>query len=300
MSLFDASDHLDLKDSAYKKAVKRYVWQSYLDDLGRKGDITTKLFVKKPGKFATAEVVVKEKGVLCGMLEAEWLMDRLGLKVLDSRKEGEILTKGSVAMRIQGSADKILKVERTILNLLQRMSGIATKTNSMRNLFTYSIELLATRKTLWGPLDKRAVVVGGGSSHRLNLSDAVLVKENHRALSDNLEKSFKKVLKSVSKTRFIEIELESFKEAQELYVQIISLKLSPRALSKIAIMLDDFDLKDIKKVVTLYKKLKIQIEVSGGIDESNVKKYALPGIHAISSGSITNKAPALDFSLQIL
>ncbi len=210
MFLLDAKKELTLKNPAYKKAVNLYIWQAYLNDLS-KGDVTTKYFVPKKRRIITAKIIAKEAGVLAGIMEAEWFLKKLGIRITQKKKEGAKLKKGDVIMRLKGRANKILASERTLLNLLQRMSGVATITNRLVSKLPKSIKLLATRKTLWGNMDKRAVSVGGGGTHRLNLNDAVLIKENHIALADNLEKRLKKVFRKAKKVRFVEIELENFK-----------------------------------------------------------------------------------------
>lgn len=298
--LLDFKNQLHLKNPAYLKAVKQYVWQTYLNDLGKRGDMTTQVFLKNSKEMVTAEVIMKQKGVLAGMLEAKWLLSRLGLELVDERFEGEVILKGEVIMRIQGPANKILGVERTLLNLLQRMSGIATKTQELTAKLPPSIKLLATRKTLWGELDKRAATVGGAATHRLNLADAILVKENHFALSEDPKKSLKWVIKKHQKVHFIDVEVESPEEAFELIDYLDEIKVKPEIRKKMVFMLDNFTPTKVKKALPQLKRAGVTIEVSGGISESNIKKYAVPGIHAISSGSITMSAPAVDISLQIL
>lgn len=294
MVILDVSKELNLKNPNYRKAAELYVWQSYLSDIGN-GDITTDLFLSKKNQIVKAKILAKESGVLAGMTEAEWFLKRLGIKILSSKKDGWKLKKGDCILFLSGRADKILACERTLLNLLQRMSGIATATHQMATKIPRSVKLLATRKTFWGELDKRAVSVGGGCTHRLNLSDAILIKDNHIALSYDLKKSLKKVFDYSKKIRFIEIELESINQA-EYFVEIYN-KIKPK--DKIIVMLDNFKLADIKKAVAILKKTGVLIEVSGGINGKNIGKYAIKGINFISSGAITNKAKALDFSLNI-
>ena len=292
--LLDASEELVLKNPAYKKAVELYVWQAYLNDVGD-GDITTDLFVPDKFRLIKAEIIAKEAGILAGIQEAEWFLKKLNIRITFSRKDGFNLKKGDIIMRLSGRADKILACERTFLNLLQRMSGVATITNNLVKKVPKSIRILATRKTLWGDLDKRAVSTGGGATHRLNLSDAVLIKDNHLALIDD----FKAIISIIHKTkqvRFTEIELDNLNQ-----VKIFSENFVKSYRNKnIVVMLDNFNPDDIKKAVGILRKTGVPIEVSGGINEKNIINYAIKGISAISSGSITNKAPALDFSLNIL
>ena len=290
----NAIKELTLKNPAYKKAVNLYVWQAYLNDLG-KGDITTRYFVPKRRRIVTAKVITKETGVLAGIMEAEWFLKKLGIQITQKKKEGTKLQKGDVIMRLKGRADRILASERTLLNLLQRLSGVATMTNRLASKLPKSIKLLATRKTLWGDLDKRAVSVGGGATHRLNLNDAVLIKENHIALNNNLEKRLKKVFRKAKKVRFIEIELENLKQVLKFVRICKKIKSSDRTV----VMLDNFSPSNIRKAVLILREIGVLIEISGGINEKNIKKYSIKGVSAISAGSITNKAASLDFTLQI-
>ncbi|MBU1017706.1 carboxylating nicotinate-nucleotide diphosphorylase [Patescibacteria group bacterium] len=292
--LLDASSSLTLRSPLYKKALILYVWQAYLNDLG-KGDVTTDTFVPKKRQIVEAEIIAKEGGLLAGIAEAEWFLKKLGVRITSHKKDSMKVLKGDVIMKLKGRADTLLSAERTLLNLLQRMSGVATATNRLALQLPRSIKLLATRKTLWGDLDKRAVVVGGGGTHRLNLADAILIKENHIALTKNLEKSLKQVFKKAKKVRFIEIELENLKEVLELVAICKKIKSS----EKLAVMLDNFKASDVRQAVLILREIDVLVEASGGIDQKNIKKYAIKGVSAISSGAITNKAVALDFSLNI-
>jgi len=271
-----------------------YIWRAYLNDLGR-GDVTTDMFVPRKRQIVGAEIIAKEDGLLAGIPEAEWFLEKLGIRIIRRKKDGAKIRKGDVIMELKGRADTILSAERTLLNLLQRMSGVATATNRLASRLPRSVKLLATRKTLWGDLDKRAVAVGGGGTHRLNLADAVLIKENHIVLTDNLGKSLKRVFKKAKKVRFIEIELENLKQV----LQFTEICKKIRPLKKLVVMLDDFKPSDVRKAVLILREIGVLVEVSGGINEKNIKKYIIKGVSAISSGAITNKAPALDFSLNL-
>ncbi|MFC1731717.1 carboxylating nicotinate-nucleotide diphosphorylase [candidate division KSB1 bacterium] len=293
MFLLDSSNKLNFRNSAYKKAVNLYVWQAYLNDMN-KGDVTTGYFIHKKSQIVTAEIIAKESGILAGMMEAEWFLKKLGIRITQKEKEGSKLRKGDIIMKLKGRADKILGGERTLLNLLQHMSGVATATYHLSSKLPKNIKLLATRKTLWGDLDKRAVSVGGGGTHRLNLSDAILIKENHIALTADKLKRLGRIFKK-ARSRFIEVELENMKQVLE-FINVYDELKTPKNL---VVMLDNFQPSDIRKALLVLPK-GILVEVSGGINEKNIKKYALKGVSAISSGAITNKAASLDFSLNIL
>lgn len=296
--IFDASQELTLKNPAYKKAVKHVVWGAYAEDAG-KGDATTRFFVDHPRRVVSATVVAKEAGILAGMQEARWLLGKLGISVRNALADGTKLRKGQVIMQLTGRTDRLLASERTFLNLLQRMSGIATATRKLVTAAPKGVSVLATRKTFWGLLDKRAAVLGGGVTHRLNLADAILVKENHIALSDDYEKSLRRVFKKAGKARFVEVETETPAEAKRLLAVYKKYEKSLRLTGKVAMMLDDFTPVQIRKMAPELKAAGLWVEVSGGIHAGNVRRFALPGVDAVSSGSITNKAPALDLSMLI-
>ncbi|MBU0727116.1 carboxylating nicotinate-nucleotide diphosphorylase [Patescibacteria group bacterium] len=296
---FNAIQELILKNPAYKKAVQFYVWEAYKQDLD-KGDVTTKYFVPKRRRKITAELVTNQGGIMAGMYEAEWFLKKIGIKILKKIEDGSVIKPGDVVLKVSGSANKILSVERTLLNLIQRMSGVATSTNRLASKLPKNIKLLATRKTIWGLMDKRAAALGGAATHRLNLNDAVLIKENHLALTDNWKKSFKKVLKKNLKIRFVEIEMESNEEVDYFLEVYDELKKEFSIKQKIVVMLDNFKPDEIKKAVPKLKKAGIHIELSGGISERNISSYVIKGISAISSGAITTKAPNLDISLNIV
>lgn len=297
----DASSELNLKNKTYLKALDLYVWQTFKQDLSNI-DLTTQTFLgTKASKKITASITTKKEGILAGILEAKWFLKRMGISIIEMKKDGDLIKKEMVILKIKGKASDILAAERTLLNLIQRMSGIATKTKNFLKLVPKSIHLLATRKTLWGYLDKRAVAIGGGGTHRLNLSDAILIKENHITLSSNFEENFKSVLKSRT-ARFIEVELESIVQVKGFLKIYESLKIKrelKRYKNKIIVMLDDFKTSEIKKIIQPLKKAGLIIEVSGGINEKTISRYTIKGVDAVSSGALTMTAAHLDMSLLI-
>lgn len=298
MFFMDARNELDIKSKMYREAVEIYVWDAYeLDHPGV--DVSTRAFLGSARQTVKAKVVANEDGILAGMQEAKWFLSELKLKVLKAKKDGAKIKKGTVVLEFSGRAGTILSSERTLLNLLQRMSGVATKTAKMVRKMPKKVKLLATRKTLWGPLDKRAVTVGGGATHRLDLSDAILIKENHIALTGNLKRSLKKVFKRSSKVRFVEVEVESVEEAENFLKQYETLKKQLRDGDGVVVMLDNFTPAQIRKVIKPLTEAGIFVELSGGINERNVSRYNIAGVSAISSGAITTRADNLDLSLQI-
>lgn len=290
---------LDLKNPIYFKSIKQYVWQAYLADLG-KGDITTDWFVANKRRIVRAEVIVCESGVWAGAMEAKWFMAKLGVRVTKCIKEGTAFRRGDVMMVLRDRADRILAAERTLLNLVQRMSGIATATRRLASKLPSRVKLLATRKTFWGLLDKRAVVIGGGGTHRLNLDDAILIKDNHLILQPEFEKPWLRLIRKAHKFQFVEIELDNMEDVITFAKACAPLRSQILSARNVWVMLDNLDPDEVKKAVRLLAPTGVLIEVSGGITPENVKKCAIKGVSAVSSGSITNKAPAINMSLRVI
>ncbi|MBN2306499.1 carboxylating nicotinate-nucleotide diphosphorylase [Candidatus Peregrinibacteria bacterium] len=299
MFFMDAHTELRPTNKTYLKALRLYVWGAYqIDNTGY--DVSTKAFLGAGRKKVRAQIRANDEGILAGIQEAQWLIKKLGLKIVRTRKDGTKIKAGQYVLEIEGAASQILGAERTLLNLLQRMSGVATKTKKLSIKMPKGIKLLATRKTLWGLLDKRAVTLGGGGTHRLHLADAILIKENHITLAVNLKKSLKRTFRRTRKVRFTEIEFESPEEVKGFLDIHEKLKKYLRKEDKVVVMLDNFTPGDIKKVVKPLAKAGFIVELSGGINEKNISRYNIVGVSAISSGSITTEAPNLDFSLQIV
>ncbi|HKC78530.1 MAG TPA: carboxylating nicotinate-nucleotide diphosphorylase, partial [Nitrosopumilaceae archaeon] len=195
---------------------------------------------------------------------------------------------------VSGYAHIILSCERTALNLLSRMSGIATQTNHLVNKIKKvnpKVKLYSTRKTVPGLrlFDKEAVKIGGGNRHRMSLDDMIMIKDNHLAVSDSV---WELVQKACKKYRTVEVEVEGLNDAI----------LAAKAGASI-IMLDNCSPNEISKIINILKKLhlrdKVKIEASGGIDVSNIQAYARTGVDMISVGKITSSVPGLDLSLEV-
>ena len=310
-----AENFLHMDSTVYKQWVFRYTFLELEKDLGAKGDVTTNA-IFPDGKMVKARVLAKENGVLAGIEEAKYFLADAdknfrprvnGDFSLDfKKKDGDVLNKGDVIMEISGDVHDLLAVERVLLNLLMRMSGIATKTrNIVEKVSKYRTLIAPTRKTLWGLLDKKGVVIGGGGTHRLNLCDAVLVKDTHLDLMD---RDVYRVLKNLSENkpdcRFIEIETENAKEAVSA-AKFLNVDLSTYKLNTIGVvMFDNMNPEDIKTAMEeirkegLYEKL--LFEASGGIISENVVSYAETGVDIISMVELTNGVESLDMSLKIL
>lgn len=245
------------------------------------------------GEMATVCLISKEDGILAGLDVFKRVFELLDENVRFDifKKDGESIKNKELVAKISAKVETLLSGERVALNYLQRMSGIATNTKKMVDILNSTkVKLLDTRKTTPNMriFEKYAVKIGGGSNHRYNLSDLIMLKDNHIALAGGVKKAVKKVKKSSSFAYKIEVEVENLKmvkEAVEAKVDII--------------MLDNMDIKMIKKSVKMIDK-KALIECSGNIDANNLALYRDLGIDFISSGSLTYGAKVFDFSMKNL
>jgi nicotinate-nucleotide pyrophosphorylase (carboxylating) len=259
------------------------------EDIG-KGDITTNSVISADAK-TSAKIIVKENGIICGMPIARLVFQSVdkNIKFTDKIKDGNFVKKGTIAAIVSGPARGILTAERTALNFLQRLSGIATFTNKFVKAAGKKARILDTRKTTPGlrVLEKYAVKMGGGCNHRIGLFDAVLIKDNHIAVAGGLKQSVRAAKK---KFKMIEVETSTLGQVKEAVGSGAS-----------RIMLDNMGIAEIKKAVQLIRKSKskTEIEVSGGITLKNIRKIAGTGVDYISIGALTHSAPALDISLKV-
>jgi len=278
-----------------RKVLEEKLTQLLVDDVGQ-GDVTTAALVSSD-LTVEAEVLSKEAGVAAGIEETIVLVESLGLSVKVLVSDGEETKKGQVMLRIFGDARTILSVERTMLNLLSRMSGIATATRKLVEKVRKArldTRIAATRKTAPGLLyfDKKAVFVGGGDPHRLHLDDMILIKDNHLALSENIEAAVQLAKQNASFTRKIEVEVTNAGDALR----------AAKAGADI-IMLDNFSPKLIRETIELLKETgfheRILLEASGGITQENLLEYARTQVNIISLGELTHSVRALDVSLEV-
>jgi nicotinate-nucleotide pyrophosphorylase (carboxylating) len=278
-----------------RTVVEEKLKQMLAEDVGQ-GDVTSEAVVPA-GLMANAKVVAKQDGIVAGIEEIVIFGESLGLNVKAEVADGDEIKKGTVILKISGNARVILSAERTLLNLLSRMSGIATLTRRLTKKLlkaNLKVKVAATRKTAPGLLyfDKKAVLVGGGDPHRLRLDDMILLKDNHVAIAGSVERAVKKA-KAASPDKKIEIEVTSRTEA---------LKAAEAGVD--IVMLDNFSAEQVREAVAALKKAgffgKILLEVSGGITEENLLDYALAQVDVISMGALTHSVKALDISLEIV
>jgi len=260
------------------------------EDLGEAGDITTNSVLSEPVQ-GRGYLISKGEGVLAGIKVAERVFLALdkNLNFQAFFEDGLKVTPGERLALVEGSLQSILTAERTALNFLQRLSGIATLTAKfVEKVKPYPVKIFDTRKTTPGLrlLEKYAVRMGGGFNHRLGLYDAILIKDNHIKAIGGISQAIKNAQLKYPDAR-IEIEiqnLEQLKEALNVGADII--------------MLDNLELPEIKEAVNLVNHRSV-IEVSGGVTLDNVAEIARTGVDLISVGALTHSAPALDISLEI-
>jgi nicotinate-nucleotide pyrophosphorylase (carboxylating) len=287
-----------------REKVLPIIMNALREDIGS-GDITSALIFEKD-IIVVANIISKEDCVLAGIDVAKWIFNVVDEKIYfrSFSKDGDNIKRDKKMASLKGSAKGILAGERTALNFLGRLSGIATLTNKfVEEVRGTKVEIFDTRKTTPGlrELEKYAVKVGGGKNHRMGLWDGVLMKDNHingsrlKAPGSRL-KAIQEVIKKTKSKGYknIEIEVEDLKE----------FKVALESGADI-IMLDNMKIGDIKKTVKLTgSKLKALgskpvLEVSGGINLEKVKAFAKTGVDRISVGSLTHSAPSIDFSIEI-
>lgn len=258
-------------------------------------DITTKEFIPKEKK-AKVVAIANKPGILCGadVFAEVYKTISKECKVSKKLKDGSRLKEGQIILEVNGPAWAILSGERTALNFLQHMSGIATITNEFVKLVQNGkTKIYDTRKTIPGfrVLAKYAVKCGGGANHRMGLSDMVLIKDNHLSLAKNLTEKIKKFRKKYKNMK-IEVECENIKQVQHALNAKVDI-----------IMLDNTSYRKTKKMVDLIRKTSTKdyrpdIEISGGVTLKTAKRFAKLKVERISIGMITHSAPALDITLE--
>ena len=274
-------------DFSPKKELRRFL----AEDIG-KGDISSRIL---PQKKIKAKIISRQKGVIAGVKFAQDIFAIKGSKVKIIKKDGSKIKAGQTVLEIFGPAYSILSCERTALNLLSRMSGIATQTSNLVEKIrkvSPKTKLYATRKTAPGLrfFDKEAVKIGGGEKHRMSLDKFVMLKDNHLAVSGSLSRL---ITKARHKHKMIEVEVDNQEDALLAAVSGATI-----------IMLDNFSTKEISKTVKNLKKAnlrnRVKLEASGGINSKNIQNYAKSGVDMISVGEITNSVLGIDLSLEVV
>ncbi len=281
--------------SVPKKILEEKLRKLVEEDVGH-GDVTTLAVVGK-GTLVEAEIMAKEKGMIAGVEEAKILAESFGLETKQLVTDGRKVQGETAVLQIHGDAATVLSIERTLLNLLSRMSGIATATYLLVERIHkagYKTRVAATRKIAPGLayFDKKAVMIGGGDTHRSGLDDMILIKDNHIAIAGGLVEVMKNVRRNISFSKKIEVEVTRIEDAlvaAQNGVDIIMLdNFTPEKASKAVRLLEEKQLRD-----------RVLVEASGGVNKENVLQYAATGVDVVSVGEITHSPKAIDLSLEI-
>lgn len=270
--------------------LRSLVTRALKEDLGA-GDLTTALLFSAE-KIVTGNLLAKEKGTVAGLQVAFLVFQTLdpAAECQAFKSDGEEVLPGEVLACIKGTAHAVLGGERTALNFLQRMSGIATLTaRYVEEVKGYPVKILDTRKTAPGLrlLDKYAVRTGGGFNHRFGLDEAVLIKDNHLEAAGGITVAIKKIRERLPVTAKIEVEVRKLDEVAEALHNHVDL-----------IMLDNMPIEDVRSAVALVNK-RCLLEASGNISLANVREVAATGVDYISVGELTHSPRALDLSLKL-
>ncbi|MBH8597058.1 carboxylating nicotinate-nucleotide diphosphorylase [Thermoactinomyces sp. CICC 10523] len=269
-------------------ALRQFIREALNEDLGV-GDLTTEALVPA-GHQSSCVFIAKQPGVIAGLPVAKMVFEELEPQIAWTAlvEEGAEVEKGTPVARISGPTSAILTGERVALNLLQRMSGIATITRRLvKKLEGLNCKVLDTRKTTPGlrQLEKYAVRVGGGSNHRFGLSHGVMIKDNHIAMAGSLAKAIEKARNYVGHMVQIEVEADTLDQVKEILKYDVD-----------AILLDNMDLETLREAVRLIDG-KVWTEASGGITPETIRAIAETGVDAVSLGWLTHSVTSLDISL---
>ena len=282
-------EFLDLRESLIK---------FLQEDIGR-GDVTSNCIISSDTR-SQAHIKCKNSmpAVVCGLEEASLVFDLCGCTTKTLVSDGFWVQNGTLVMTIEGETRSILKAERTALNLIMRMSGIASETRLIKDTIEdlpFSVIIASTRKTAPGLrlLDKKAVTIGGGYSHRIRLDDMVLIKDNHLEIIGSVKKSVEMAKKKAASSITIECEAKNSNEVIEAIIAGADI-----------VMLDNFSPEDAAKIIKEISRMgireKVKLEISGGITMQNIRDYAKEQPDIISVGFLTHSPKAIDFSLEII
>lgn len=274
-----------------KILIQDEVRRALLEDLGRAGDLSTQATID-PETIATGLFVARDAGVVCGLPHAALAFEALDSRLLFEQKllDGDLVTPGTIIASVSGDARSILSAERTALNFMCHLSGIATLTSQFVSQITHTdAKMCCTRKTIPGlrASQKYAVRCGGGSNHRFGLDDAILIKDNHIAVSGGITNALEAAKSSAGHLVKIEIEVDTLEQFEE-------------ALSTGAdcVLLDNFSVERLKEAVQINRG-RVALEASGGVKLDTVRAIAESGVDYISSSQITMSASTFDIGLDI-
>lgn len=303
---FFRGDQLTLQNPAYLEFLRQFC------DLLLKSDEDSKdLSVKALGigqVQSFARIIAKEQGIIAGLAEFRWLYDRAGVNVELHKRDGDAVRVREIVGEIRGDSGALLSLERVGLNLIQRMSGIATATDRLQQIVRQhsdSTYVIGTRKTQWGLLDKRALHLGGGGTHRLSLADAIIIKNNHLRLFGSTEqeavpKALERVWQHRENAAFIEVEVRSPEAAIATAQAFQRLTKRESTTFPCVVMFDNFSIRAAGEAVQRLQEEGLRdsvlTEISGGVTESTIGEYAATRVDVISVGALTHSVKALDMS----
>jgi len=301
---YQKGKELNLNNNDYLNWLDAFFAKEYSDDVGA-GDITSKSVLTK-NEPRKAVLKAKASGVIGGIEEVSWFLRKHRLEVNACFKDGEEVLNGEIVLEIQGRQKDILATERIALNVLHRTSGIATETKRLTDLLKgYNTRIAATRKTLLRYLDKKAVFLGGGLTHRFGLWDSILIKDNHLealksdGVEDYIETAIAKASAFADTVGFIELEVTSHEEAVRAARKFNDLRLKTPCV----VMLDNMAPTAIEETIetlrndNLYDS--VLLEASGEITPENIREYARTRVDVVSLGYLTHSAKVLDLSLEM-
>ncbi len=300
---------LTLENPAYCRAVRIFTDVLMKMDTASE-DLTAKALGLRE-RHASAAILAREGGVAAGLAEFAFILRASGLEVEFKKQDGDAIRPGDTLLTAEGDESKLLALERVGLNLLQRMSGIATTSRCLQerlNRKSLSTRIVGTRKTPWGLLDKRALHLGNGGTHRLGLGDAIVVKNNHLALLASREEdaapvAIEKAWRHRGESAFIEVEVRGEAAARAAAATFRRLRTEGAEEYPCLLMLDNMVPEKISAILEMLRRENLWndtlVEASGGISEANVEAYAACGVDAISIGALTHSARALDICQMI-
>ena len=268
------------------------------------GDITSNALIPE-NKIFYAKLITKDDGILAGIEIIKEMFLEYGIEIISSKKDGDAISKGDVLLELEGNARKILLLERTALNLLMRMSGVATITNRIVKKVhdvNPKIRVAGTRKTAPAlqNYDKLAISIGGGDTHRNALDDMVLIKDNHIAVVGSVKEALQLAKENISFSKKIEIE---FSKKIEIEVESTEDAIIACENGADIVMFDNMTPKEAQDTLNALEEKDLRkdvlIEISGGITEDNILDYAPLDVDIISLGSLTHQASSLNFSLDM-
>jgi len=300
---------LTLANTAYAEALRGFLDALLQMDAASEDSTVRALGLRD--RRGSAAVVAREGGVVAGLTELNFLLGRGGVQVELRKQDGDVVQPDDVLLVAEGTESKLLALERVGLNLLQRMSGIATTSRCLQERLrsrSFPTKVVGTRKTLWGLLDKRALHLGSGGTHRLSLADAILVKNNHLALlrgreEDAAPPAIERAWKRRGDSAFIEVEVRSEAGARAAAQAFRRLRQDGGGDYPCLVMLDNTSPEETGAIIEMLRREDLWddtlVEASGRISEASLEAYAEAGVDAVSMGALTHSARALDISQKV-